>query len=149
MPTIFESKYSIGDAVVVIGDTTVELPPEQCSACIGSGMCALGNESFQCPKCKGKKETQRTASGWVVINRGVVGKIECVTVTESDEVNWNIETIARHGVIYRYMFGRSGSGSAYFEDQLWPGDQAQAECDRRNAERFGPHITIKPYSRSW
>ena len=126
---IFNSKYNIGDSVTVIYKTDVKRPPVACAACDGTGDCLLRGERFTCPKCNGRKTTQATGRGWVIAERGIVGNIRCHTVTLHDE-----EEGARDSCIYEYMLSDTGSGSLYQESRLWPRDEAQAECDRRNAE---------------
>jgi DnaJ-class molecular chaperone len=123
----FSSKFNIGDALAVIRLTGVELPPVMCSACNGSGKCELHNETFQCPKCKGKTVTQARGTGYVVTDHITVRYIRAETPTE----NCHYEQ-SHDGNMYAYMSNATGGGSVYREEELWPPDDALAECDRRN-----------------
>lgn len=125
----FESKYNIGDRVTVILRTGVSLPPERCSACDGEGTCILRGAQYACPKCHGKKTTEARGYGWVVYDSGVVQYIQCETIKEYDDAD-DLPPGATYRV--KYMFVRHGTGSVYNEADLWPRNEAQAECDRRN-----------------
>ena len=128
----FETKYGIGDDVVSIHRTQVQLPPEKCSACDGTGKCDLKGQVFHCPKCAGKTTTQATGWGWVIVNYGTVRSVEVRTRAPDDSDPTDRDDWDQRPEEVRYMFG-VGGGSVYEEHQLWPNrEAAQAECDRRN-----------------
>ena len=128
----FESKYNLGQFVVSIVQAHVQLPPEQCSVCDGTGKCELKGAKYDCPKCNGKKTTQARGWGWVVYDCGVIGIIRASTPTDSERENY--EESVRDGALFSYMLTAEGSGAVYEESRLWPSRaEAQAECDRRNA----------------
>lgn len=128
---ILTSKYELGQHVFSIYRTHVKLPPVPCTACEGSGRCELRGESFACPKCEGKKQTQATGFGWVIGDSGTIGQVEA-TARANPESFYDGEE-PRDGVLYRYMFSTNGSGTVFWESQLYPSRKdAQAECDRRN-----------------
>lgn len=127
-----ETKYNIGDKVVAITRTGVKLPPEQCAACEGSGRVALRGESYNCPRCNGKRETQRTGHGWVIVNAGTVADIRIEH--GPPRFDYDDNRVLRTHV--QYFLNQPGSGTMYDEDNLYPTrDEALAECDRRNGGR--------------
>gem|GEM_PF-6436609 len=131
---IFTSKYNIGDALVSIHLASVDRPPVECSACLGTGECSIMGEKFCCPKCLGKGTTQARGRGWVILDGGVIGNIKIETPTSHNSGDEYRNDAVRDGAVFAYMFSSSGSGSVYNEANLWPRADAQAECDRRNAE---------------
>jgi hypothetical protein len=123
----FASKYNLGDVLAVIRTASVNLPPVPCSACDATGICQLRSETFQCPKCLGKKETQARGTGYVITDHITVRYIRAETPLDRDYREQGTD-----GNMYSYMSSSSGGGSVYYEEDLWPPDDAQAECNRRN-----------------
>jgi hypothetical protein len=123
----FSSKYNLGDSLAVIRTASVSLPPVTCSACEGTGTCVLRGETFACPKCLGKKTTQASGVGYVITDRIVVRYIRAETAGDN-----TYREPSADGNLYSYMATDSGSGSVYYEEDLWPPEDAMVECERRN-----------------
>jgi ssDNA-binding Zn-finger/Zn-ribbon topoisomerase 1 len=139
---IIESKFNFGDKVYPI-----QLMTEQiwipCNACSGLGLITLkNNEEYHCPVCggnKGKSEWQNKK--WMLIDnfpeevkkryqkRGewlyiplTIGKID----TECYPKEIKISYMCKETGI--------GSGTNWYETELFISrEEAQAECDKRNA----------------
>ena len=124
----FETKYSIGDEVVIILNRQheVRIP---CAACSAKGQITLGDgEEVPCPRCWNdgyKRDWEPTC--WRFETCGTVGKVSHSAVIDEEG-----ETTSKTD----YMIDATGigSGSVWSEDKVWTDDTWSAECDRLNAE---------------
>jgi hypothetical protein len=129
---IITTKFDIGDYCVPIRlmKVSVFIP---CTTCDGTGRATLKNEqTISCPTCYGRKgATEWHDARWGILPDapGDVGKIEA---TRYDPFSQHHRDDSRT----RYMLWSTGvgSGSVYSEDDCFASrDEAQAECDARNA----------------
>lgn len=128
-----DTKYSIGQTVHAITSDFCTRKIK-CPACHGSGMVPIDGESFCCPKCKGHGLFDRHAGHkWVPTETGVVGNVQ-VTVTAARF----LDTWDKPSPHITYMLDTTGVGSGrlWEESDTFPSrEDAQAECDRRNADK--------------
>lgn len=100
----------------------------ECDGCAGTGTILLLNgETARCPKCAGQGgQNEWLPTKWVpeVVNLGSV-RIDHHTPFDS----------RTYETVITYVSGRTGTGNVYKEEHLFATqEEAQVECDRRNAE---------------
>ena len=124
---IIKTKFSIGDKVYFIGYETKQVK-NTCNVCKGSGKIEIENETFNCPKCHGRKYTIETEKQkWRIVES--VYKIGLVRPT--------IRVDGKDKTEYMMIETGIGSGSIYYEDDLFKSiKEAQKECDKRNKKRI-------------
>ena len=125
---IITTKYSLGDVVYLIRRNRRE-DWESCGFCAAEGMITgADGKKKSCPECWGKKgKTTYHEMLWAVISVPDGGRL---TIGQYGF------TKSRRQEEERYMAQETGigSGSLYYVADLWPSlEEAQAECDRRNA----------------
>ena len=122
----FETKFGIGDEVVVIVNRQQEIRVD-CGGCAGKGGINLADgERYLCPKCRGRAYTRTFGdTQWYYEARGRVGKVSTSVWVEDEELKSRIS----------YMLDTTGSGTGTLWDEakVWTVDTYQAECDRLNA----------------
>jgi len=136
----FHSRYAFGDLLYCLTRANVDLPPVRCGACEGEKTVDVRGERFTCPKCAGKGQIVKQASGWIVGDSGTVGQIR-VFYGRADANTCTYDAWEREpceGQEYQtqeYMLSSTGigSGTIWREHNLFATRQdAQAEADRRN-----------------
>lgn len=125
-----ETKYSLGDTVFGIRDMEARRK-RSCPTCDRKGTVRIGVEEFTCPKCFGTSMSDEYSGRKSFVDEtGRVGNVRFETTEECH---------CREGepaTVIQYMLNTTGvgSGQLWKEADLWPTrEDAQAECDRRNA----------------
>lgn len=124
----FETKYSIGDEVVIIRNRQHEVRVP-CAACSAKGQITLADgDEVPCPRCWNDGYNRAwEPTCWRYETSGFVGKVSFSTqIDEEGELTSQTD----------YMIDATGigSGSVWSEDKVWTEGTWKAECDRLNAE---------------
>lgn len=97
-----------------------------CRLCNDTNQITIQNEPFTCPKCKGGKPyiEKMIVSDW-----GRIGKVQ---VEQYEKPN-QYDELSR--ISYMLTSTGIGSGTVWYEEKLFATrEEAQAFCDRKNAE---------------
>lgn len=118
-----KTKYSLGDKVWRIwrGSKTCWKP---CQLCAGEGRISLNGITRICPDCYGNRGREEfLPQEWLVEQQLTVGQVRAEITKKKREI--------------AYMAHETGvgTGSIHYEWTLFPTkEEAQANCDKRNAE---------------
>jgi len=119
------TKHDLGDMVFTIDYSKPKIETD-CITCSGTGSVTLGNESFLCPKCRGRRiEVMYGFEKWSISASGIVGQIEAKRCVEGCGEN-----------SIRYMLDTTGigTGRVWEESDVFKSRQeAEDACTLRNA----------------
>jgi hypothetical protein len=137
-----QSKFSLNNTVYAIAQR-MEQKFIVCAECGGEGWATFANgKKTRCSKCFGDKGSHKNvAMKWIIEARLTIGQIRIVlTNIVSDGMFDNVghyeEGKTEQKVEYMAYETGIGSGRVHYEENLFATEEeAQAECDRRNAEK--------------
>ena len=126
------TKFNLDDYVYPISKGTKTIS-HTCKVCKGKGVIQVQGESFNCPKCYGRKVVHETLPEmWRIIERciGQVGQVRVeITSEEYDD----------EASRYTYMLSSTGVGTGTLwkeEDLFLDKKEAQAICDEHNTKEI-------------
>jgi hypothetical protein len=131
------TKFDLGQTVVVIWHSPTERRVP-CAVCDGTGWIHLHDKRYLCPECHGHYFVrEHIPARWHVANTGIVGRIQAETITHDGYPEDHHLTKTEVGDMkINYMIDTTGigSGTLHYEPNVFATtEEAQAECDRRNA----------------
>ena len=145
------TKFNLGDTVRLVSFHRTR-SPVVCPDCKGEGRLNLEhNRQIACQKCSGRGTVGYTDDPpkWTVREQLTLGRVE-VTITretdpgerESEFDNFGPQQASREERYMAYETG-IGSGNNWNADDLFATrDEAQAECERRNAAATSPSADV-------
>lgn len=111
---IMQSKFNLGDKIYRLGGLYIDYPNKfhkECNICSSTGQVTINGETFCCPKCDGKVETDFSVRHY---HRGepspiayTIGQVEVKVKKDKAEIRYMCEET---GV---------GSGTVYCEDECF------------------------------
>ena len=138
----FETQHSFGDGVYNIWRAT-EKTFVPCGFCVDGRIIGKDGTSRHCPECMGRKgEHIYKNLQWRIVGQLTIGEIRVETRAE-DQQGFEPSSIfdnygpqkAHHKESYMCKETGIGSGSVHYVETLFKTEEeAQAECDRLNAE---------------
>lgn len=123
-----QSKFGLGQNVHTI-KLVNELSYSPCLTCGGDGHVIVGGYSVSCPaRCSGGKVVGGADPTWQVDFYSHIGRVQ---------ITKYLDGLGEDEVCYMLKATGVGSGQLWSDDQLFASkEDAQVECDRRNAARL-------------
>lgn len=132
------TKYSAGDSVTAICHENAR-QIIKCQCCENTGSVTISGEQFECPKCDGKAKhpVWRGRRWFIHVADSPVGQVRVEFTAARKAQSWDDEGDKPELMEIQYMLEATGigGGSLWSEENVFPSrEEAQAECDRRNAD---------------
>ena len=129
------TKFDLGQQVVKINNHTPSIAAK-CEVCDGTGRVDVPKHGpTSCPKCHGHRTyTVYPKTQWNVFDGGTIGNLRLSLYHRDPELD--PEMRGTHDDERQYMLYETGIGSGtlhYERDLFLTREEAQLECDRRNA----------------
>lgn len=126
---IMQSKFNLGDKIYRLGGLHIDYPKKhkECNVCSSTGQVTINGETFWCPKCGGKAETDFSVSHYYREKPSAIaytiGQISVRVQKDKTEI--------------RYMCKETGigSGAVYCEDECFATyEEAVLATDKENLQ---------------
>ena len=134
---VMQSKFNLGDKIYRLGGLYIDYPNKQykeCNVCSSTGQVTINGETFRCPKCGGKVETDYSVSHY---HRGKPSQIAYTIGQISIRVQ-------KDKIEVRYMCEETGigSGTVYDENECFATyEEAVLATDKENFQYQQEEIT--------
>ncbi len=129
------TRFSLGQTVWALWNTRADRLVN-CECCGNTGKVVIAGQEYICPKCHGAGQHKvYDGERWYVETSGHIGRISPEIYEAGDE---------RTNISYMLDSTGIGSGTIWREANLCESrEEAQAECDRRNALLIGDETSGK------